>query len=61
VYSVVIGVWKSIKNNLIVFAPSIIAAGLAFVDALPPGIKVEYALPLGLVTYFLKNWHQNKN
>ena len=55
-YSVILGVWKTIKNGLIVLAPSIIA----FIAELPPEISAQYTIPLGFVLYFLKNLIQVK-
>jgi hypothetical protein len=55
-YSVKTGIWKSIKNWVIVLAPSI----LAFLANLPEEWKLAYAPLLGMVTYFLKNWYENK-
>jgi len=54
-YSVKIGIWKSLKNGLIVLGPAIAAAVLEFINVLPPEISLKYALPLGFVTYFIKN------
>jgi hypothetical protein len=60
-YSKLTGVWKSVVNNLVVLGPAIVAGLLEFMAALPEGIAVKYALPLGLLTYFLKNWYKNKD
>jgi len=56
-YSFWLGVWKSLKNGIIVLAPSIIA----FLSNLPPEIAATYAMPIGFVLYFLKNYIQNRN
>lgn len=55
-YSVVLGIWKTIKNGLVVLAPSI----LAFIGALPPEIQVEHTIVLGFIIYFIKNFIQVK-
>jgi len=55
-YKIEIGVWKTIKNGLIMFGPSIVA----FIGNLPESIKVQYALPIGLVLYFIKNFIENR-
>lgn len=56
-YSLKTGIWKTIKNGIIVLAPSI----LAFAANLPDDVKVQYAMPLGFVLYFVKNLLENKN
>lgn len=60
-YSKLVGGWKSIKNNLIVLAPAICAGILEFFRVLPEHISVKYALPIGFITYYIKNWLQNKD
>lgn len=55
-YSFKIGIWKSVKNTLIVLAPALIS----FIANLPDEVTVKYAMPLGLICYFLKNLVQVK-
>ncbi|MHA1303816.1 MAG: hypothetical protein ACTSPI_08950 [Candidatus Heimdallarchaeaceae archaeon] len=47
-YSWKIGIGKSIKNNLIIFVPAI----LAFLANVPP----KYAPIASIIVYFLKNY-----
>jgi len=47
-YSWKIGIWKAIKNNLIVFIPAI----LAFLANVP----AKYAPIASVIVYFLKNY-----
>jgi hypothetical protein len=60
-YSVTTGIWKSIKNGLIVIGPALVAGVLEFFNALPPDISTKYALWIGLATYFIKNWFENRD
>ena len=55
-YSPLIGVRKSVKNWIIVFGPAI----LAFLANLPEEWKLAYAPLLGLLTYFIKNYFENR-
>ena len=61
VYSLKTGIWKSIKNVAITIG---IPAAVLLVDTWPDWIPNEYnaiALPImGLVSYFVKNYIQNK-
>ena len=59
-YNIVTGVWKTIKNSLLLFWPSIITGVLAFMQALPPEFQAEHAILIGLVTYFIKNYKENR-
>jgi hypothetical protein len=51
-YSLKIGLWKTIKNVFIVFAPAI----LAFLANVP----VAYTPIASLIVYFIKNFIENK-
>lgn len=51
-YSFWIGLKKTIKNCLVVFAPAI----LAFLANVP----AEYGVIAGFVTYLFKNWLENR-
>jgi hypothetical protein len=55
-YSLKTGIWKTLKNGLIVLGPSIIA----FVAALPADVQIKYAAPLGFLLYFIKNYIENR-
>jgi hypothetical protein len=55
-YSFKTGIWKTVKNGLILLAPSIVA----FLANLPADIQVEYAMPIGLALYFIKNYIENR-
>ena len=46
-YSITTGVWKAIKNCLIIWAPAILA--------MMANVPVEYTPIASLVVYFLKN------
>ena len=52
-YSVKVGMWKTVKNGLVMFVP----AFLAFLANVPP----EYAPIAGLIAYFIKNWIENRD
>lgn len=60
-YEIKIGCWKSIKNVAIVMG---IPALILLLDNYTQWIPDEYhkfALPIiGLISYFVKNWIQNK-
>ena len=51
-YNIKTGLWKSLKNNLIIFVP----AFLAFLASVP----IEYAPIAGFIAYFIKNYIENK-
>jgi len=51
-YSFGIGLWKSLKNVLIVFAPAL----LAFLANVP----LEYVPIASFIAYFIKNYIENK-
>ena len=52
-YSVLVGLAKTAKNSAYLLVP--------FLLAILAGLPVEYAWIAGPVTYFLKNWYQNRN
>ena len=62
-YSKILGVWKSVKNTIIVLVPALAAGWLAFTQNVPAEI---YGLPTqpiimavgGFLTYMLKNYIQ---
>ena len=60
-YSVSTGLWKTLKNGLIVLGPAIAAGALAFIGALPEDIAYRYSVPLGFAMYFIKNYIENRN
>ena len=51
-YSLKIGLWKTIKNGLVLFVPAI----LAFLANVP----AQYVPLAGLLVYFIKNFIENK-
>ena len=51
-YSFGKGVWKTVKNSLILLVP--------FVIAILAGLSPEYAIITGPVIYFLKNLYETK-
>ena len=59
-YSPLMGVYKTIKNGLLILGPAIIAGVLQFINVLPLEIQAAYALPIGLIVYFIKNYIENK-
>jgi len=52
-YSVLIGIWKTVKNSAYLLGP--------FLIAVLAGLPVEYAWVTGPLVYFVKNWYENKN
>jgi hypothetical protein len=52
-YNFLIGLWKTLKNGLIWWAPAIIA----FLSNVP----VEYAGLASVVLYIFKNWYENRS
>jgi len=55
-YSLKIGILKTIKNGAIILAPAVVA----FLLALPEDVQIKYAMPIGLLLYFIKNWIENR-
>lgn len=59
-YKFGLGLWKSLKNTFIVFAPAVLAGWYAFENSVP----IEYAGLIGFiggfVIYFIKNYIQVK-
>jgi hypothetical protein len=55
-YSIKLGLWKTIKNTLVVLSPAIIS----FLAQLPDEVTVKYAMPIGFIVYFVKNYIQVK-
>ena len=49
-YSFLIGIWKSLKNNLYIWVPAL----LAFLANVP----IEYTPIASVVVYFLKNMYE---
>ena len=52
-YSVLIGLGKTAKNSAVLLVP--------FLLAVLAGIPAEYAWIVSPISYFLKNWYENKN
>ena len=51
-YSYAIGLWKSLKNVLIVFVPAILA--------IMANVPVEYTPVASFIVWFIKNYIENK-
>jgi hypothetical protein len=51
-YSFLIGLWKTLKNGLIWWAPALIT----FLSNVP----IEYAGVASVLIYILKNWYENR-
>lgn len=51
-YSFWIGLWKSLKNVLIVFVPAILA--------IMANVPAEYAPVASFIVWFIKNYIENK-
>ena len=47
-YNLKTGAWKTVKTNLYIWAPAV----LAFLASVPP----EYAWVASVIVYFIKNW-----
>jgi len=56
-YSLLTGIWKTVRNGVIFFGPSIVA----FVLALPEDVQLTYAPILGAVIYFVNNLRKHYN
>jgi hypothetical protein len=59
-YSFLLGLWKSLKNTTIVFAPAILAGWAAFESNVPTEYAAVIAFTGGFLTYLLKNYIQVK-
>ena len=59
-YSFLLGIWKSIKNTVIVLAPALIAGWAAFEVKLPPEQNTMIMAIAGFLVYLLKNYIQVK-
>ena len=51
-YNLGIGFWKAVKNNLVIFAPAIIAFLLS--------VPAKYTPIASVLVYMIKNYIQNK-
>ena len=51
-YSLWIGIWKTIKNSLVLLGP--------FLLAVLAGVPQEYAIVTGPIAYLIKNWIENR-
>lgn len=51
-YNIWTGLWKTIKNNLVIWVPAI----LAFLVHVP----IQYTPIASLIAYFIKNFIENK-
>ena len=59
-YSVKTGLWKSVKNTVIVLVPAFLAGGAAFATNVPANYQPVVAAIGGFVVYFIKNFIQNR-
>jgi hypothetical protein len=55
-----LGLWKSLKNTLVVFAPAVLAGWYAFESNVPVEYAGFIAFVGGFITYMLKNYIQVK-
>ena len=55
-YSLLTGIWKSIKTNIIVLAPAIIAGWAAFEAELPAEHNTTIMVVAAFLVYLLKNY-----
>ncbi len=60
-YSPITGLWKSLKNTIIILGPAIAAGWAAFSVNAPPEYQGVISAMGGFVAYFAKNWFQNKD
>ena len=54
-YSFITGLWKSVKNTLVVLAPALGAGYVAFINNVPPEYETPIMLAVGFIAYFFKN------
>ena len=59
-YSFGLGLWKSLKNTLVVFVPALLAGWYAFESNVPTEYAGLIAFVGGFITYMLKNYIQVK-
>jgi len=60
-YKISTGGWKSLKNVLIVWAiPAVLLLADNYTEWVPNKYHVPAAGILGFVSYFIKNWIENK-
>ena len=60
-YSFGLGLWKSLKNTVVVFLPAIAAGWLAFSNNVPTEYAGLVAFISGFLVYMLKNYIQVKS
>lgn len=60
-YSIGIGIWKSIKNTIIVLLPAFAASWAAFVANAPTEYALIYPIIGGFFAYLIKNFIENKD
>jgi len=60
-YSFKTGVWKSIKNTIIVLLPAFAASWAAFVANAPTEYAVVYPILGGFFAYLVNNFIKNKD
>ena len=54
-YSFWTGLWKTIKNWVVISVPAFTAGWVAFVSELPADQQIYFTALAGFVSYFLKN------
>lgn len=59
-YSLKIGLWKTLKNTIIVLVPAAVAAWGAFAANVPEEYKPVVTFLGGFLGYFAKNWISNR-
>ena len=59
-YSFLIGIWKSVKNTVIVLLPALGAGYAAFLNNVPQDYHWFFMALGGFFAYLVKNYFQNK-
>jgi hypothetical protein len=59
-YSFGLGLWKSLKNSLVVFVPAALAGWAAFATNVPVEYQSIVAFIGGFIAYLVKNYIQVK-
>lgn len=60
-YSSKTGLWKALKNVVIVLTPAAAAGYAAFVANVPAEYQGAIAAIASFVVYFVKNWYVNRD
>jgi len=61
-YSKLVGLWKSVKNVLVVWGiPAALFLLNNWLDWVPTKYQASLTPVMGCIAYFVKNWVQNKD